>query len=138
MDPQYGDWFESAFIGEPRGQQFPPFAPDGLDDALRQMIKEADQRLRSEHDRALRPDAKLFLLINFRDMIARPLDAVGDDNDRQQLREGLASDVWTVTDAAGRAGPPDSEVSSHEVVNALNRNWDQMVTLRTRLWDRHR
>jgi hypothetical protein len=134
MEGQYEDYFASAFRGEyPR--EWHDFRPNELDAYLRDLIVGANERLIAERGVRLRPDAELFLLLNFREMIARPLDARGSVEVRDELRGGLEHDIWTVAEAAAEDAE-EPEVSGHQVVNALSKTWYRMITLRWGIWDR--
>jgi hypothetical protein len=137
VEPQYEDYFASAFRGEIDPSEWHDIPPEELNRYLRELIAGVNERLVAERGVRLRPDAQLFLLLNFRELIARPLDARGPTDVRGELRGGLEHDIWTVADAAAEEAE-EPEVSGHQVVNALSSTWYRMVTLRWGIWDRER
>jgi len=149
VNPEYRDYFASTYEGEDLREQFGVFPPDELDATLRNLIAAADDRLHEERGVRLRADAKLFLLVNFRELIVRPLDVMGSPAEREELRSVLAGDIRRVALAAADSGDTDYPVrsrdpkepdgiSSHAVVNGLARNWDQVASLRPGFWNRYR
>lgn len=83
--------------------------------------------------RRLRPDAKLFLLINLLQMIVRPVSLAGRRNQSDLGRILFADTVSPLKEAAGETR--DREVSSHAVLQALTKNWMKLNLSALKLWE---
>ncbi len=83
--------------------------------------------------RRLRPDAKLFLLINFLQMIVHPVSLAGRRNQSDLRRILFADTVSLLKEAAGETR--DRDVSSHAVLKALTKNWMKLNLSALKLWE---
>lgn len=83
--------------------------------------------------RILRPDAKLFLLVNLHQMLALPLAYVeGSRRERVAIDEIIRADLRTILHSA-REGSRE-EISGHAVVNAISRVWGQLRATEIDVW----
>jgi hypothetical protein len=83
----------------------------------------------------LREDAKAFLAVNFQGLVAVPLlnGGVPLSLVQSEIRRDIALLAGSASDAIGPV--PDSEISAHQVINGLTRNWERLKTLRHGLWE---
>ena len=151
----YARLYEEAYSGESlpasRREEF-AYAGEGFEpevtrelnqtEFIREAVEKIDQELSRERGLRLRPDSKLFLLLNFNEMIARPL-ASGGRLESGKLLSGVEKDLRLIVQRAAEEHRPhpqegelggEAEISSHYIVNALSRSWaDLHVT--GLIWD---
>jgi hypothetical protein len=83
---------------------------------------------------ALRPDARLFLLVNIHQMLVLPLAyAERLRLARLPVNEIVRDDVRTILKAA-REESNEEEISGHAVVNAVSRVWRQLRSTELEVW----
>ncbi|ROI11893.1 hypothetical protein ACLB6K_24215 (plasmid) [Microcystis aeruginosa FACHB-524] len=95
----------------------------------------------------IRPDAKLFLLVNFTDVILSPLIVTGVE-DQNILLENTAEDIKAILVAASQVSSlrgrnneitiepivENRKISSHDVLIAVQSIWSLLRTLRIEVW----
>jgi len=111
--------------------------------ALRQMIDVAERETFGGKndpvitapfpDKQLRPDAKLFLLINFLQMVVIPVSLAGKRQETDLGRSLFADIVSLLKEAAGETTGRD--VSSHAVLKALTKYWMKLNLSSLKLWE---
>jgi len=81
----------------------------------------------------VRSDARLFLLLNFDQMVFRPLTAARNLNN---ISGSISEDVTNILETARIATKEkrESEISGHEVLNACSRLWGSLKTLAKDSW----
>jgi hypothetical protein len=98
---------------------------------------------RAQVARRLRPDARYFLLVNFDEMVARPLTRAPvqsrDIATDPELVEFIADDVQTILQAAQKQVTPPAdqltaEIGGGQVVKALGQVYDQLKTVKLDVW----
>ena len=83
--------------------------------------------------RQLRPDARLFLLLNIHQMVALPLSyEVGRENP-VNLDSVLRTDLSTILQAA-REESKEGEISGHNVINAISSTWEKLQISKLEIW----
>ena len=91
----------------------------------------------------VRDDAKLFLLINFTDLIIIPvIERFSQEPstiyiNEDDFWEDVERDITFILDYAQRQqkrGKNIGEISSHSILNAINSQWNKILTLRIELW----
>jgi hypothetical protein len=102
--------------------------PRTIEDAISDAL--GDLGLSSQQ---LRPDARLFLLVNLHEMIVLPLSASPGRLEGQRLAELLRNDVRTILEAA-REPTGNNEISGHAVINAISRVWDKLRATELDVW----
>ena len=84
--------------------------------------------------RRLRPDARLFLLINLHQMVAAPLAASElAQTLLLELQEMLFQDARTII-AQARTDRPNQEISGNEILRATSKVLDDLSLSRFELW----
>jgi hypothetical protein len=83
--------------------------------------------------RQLRPDAKLFLLINFLQMIVLPVSFARRTSEADLGQALFVDTVSLLQDAAEETR--DRDVSSHAVLKALTKNWNKLNLSALKLWE---
>jgi hypothetical protein len=82
----------------------------------------------------LRPDAKLFLLINLHQMVTRPVAMRRTVSGEQPpLDSYVREDVHTILETA-KEEAREREVSGHAIVVALSRIWEKLRTNQLDVW----
>lgn len=117
--------------------------PDATGEVLRALIDRAidDANLVGR----VRPDARYFLLVNFTEMVLRPLAAGGDiaSGDLQifEARDDLKRILnWAREESTRRQfdatydQPAPVEISARDVISAIARNWDQIAVNKLDAW----
>ena len=82
----------------------------------------------------LRPDARLFLLVNFNELVAKPLahpQAFGPDGP-SDLEEMIASDTQSIVDAAANTAEP--EITSRSVLGSITPVYERLRIRGLDLW----
>jgi hypothetical protein len=112
-------------------------------ETLRQMIDSAERETFAEPTigviftpyagRRLRPDAKLFLLINFLQMIVLPV-SLSERGSNVDLRRILFADTVTLLKQSADE-TNERDVSSHAVLKALTKNWKKLNFSALKLWE---
>jgi hypothetical protein len=97
--------------------------------SLRKMIDSADSQFAQKR---LRPDAKLFLLINFGEMVAAPLARakVPQTKEMNDIRHGIEAVVKLAADVT----PARDKISSHQIVSVVPIIWGKLKSLTDKLW----
>lgn len=113
-------------------------------------INELSANLEIEND--IRPDAKLFLLVNFFELIlhpilkgrtARSLNLSPDDilNQDDELKKYLDHDLRIILKSSkqsqrelSRQRDEKRKISGHDVVNAISRSWSKLNLLKVDVW----
>jgi hypothetical protein len=95
----------------------------------------------------IRPDAKLFLLVNFTDVILAPL-IITNVEDQSVLLESTTEDIKSILVAASQVSSlrgrtneitiepivENRKISSHDVLIAVQSIWSLLRTLRIEVW----
>lgn len=79
----------------------------------------------------LREDAKYFILINFTEMIVKPLR---ERVERDRLMHDLSHDTKLLLETAALNSRNREEISGHDIVNALSKNWGELEVMKLDLW----
>lgn len=91
----------------------------------------------------VRDDAKLFLLINFTELIVIPvIERFSQEPsdiyiNEDAFWEDVERDIGFILDYAQRqkkGGKNINEISSHSILKAINSQWNNILTLRIELW----
>lgn len=117
----------SAWARRPRDDQ--------LADPVREAIDAAERTLPPA--RRLREDAKALLAVNFQDLVLVPL-RLGGRIDDIELREAITADITTLvrnSDSSGPGAADENEISGHNIIDSLSRNWGNLRVSRFRLWE---
>jgi hypothetical protein len=99
---------------------------------VRDVIEEAQEAT----DRQLREDAKALLAINFLDLVVHPL-RLGGRTSAETLASALSADIrMLIVEARPRESESSSaaQLSSHEIIDSLSKNWDRLRIVRLDLW----
>lgn len=107
-----------------------PTSPGDVD-WVRGTISDVTFAFTGEKKVLLREDAKYFILVNFAEMIARPLrEKVAPD----RLAYDLKHDLKLLLDSASFIRKEKEEISGHDIVNALAKNWAELEVMKLDLW----
>lgn len=98
--------------------------------SLRKIIDKANSQFAKNR---LRSDAKLFLLLNFGEMVAGPLAKANVP--QTTITRDIEKDIQTVVKLAADIVPASDQISSHQVVSAVNVMWGKMKSLAHKIWD---
>jgi hypothetical protein len=120
----------------PRLRPWRRFAEFPFSYRIRNLIESADARIQGNGHPGLRSDAKLILLTNFRDMVAVPVAAHGEETG--YLDSGLQADVDLLIDTAAATSLGKEPISAHAMVDTLSQNWDRLALAQIRLWGARR
>jgi len=97
----------------------------------------SDLQLQSER---LRPDARLFLLVNYYELLVRPLRLRTSPMDEEEIFSRLRSDA---THTLAKAAETTGEISGHLVMSTVNTEWHELqlgaearVVSERRIWRR--
>jgi hypothetical protein len=83
--------------------------------------------------RQLRPDARLFLLLNIHQMVALPLSYEVTPESESNLDSALREDLSTILQAASEESK-EGEISGHNVINAISRTWEKLQISKLEIW----
>lgn len=122
------------------------FPPDEIIEILK--LRRLIDRVTEEmgYSQSLRPDAKLFLLVNLHTMILEPVrSTVGLDVSNESFQKDVESDIRLLLEESVRLGlggsrssiwpgDPVSFVSSHNVIAAVNNQWRNLRMNSLSLW----
>ena len=100
---------------------------------IRSMIDAAERETFAGKTQRLRPDAKVFLLINLLQMVAVPVLASGKGRNLELGRLLFDDTITLVRRAADQA--KGQEVSSHAVLTAVANNWQKLKLSDLKLWE---
>jgi hypothetical protein len=121
--------YEAEYQRVPR--RFPPIFDMRNVRTVEDAIRDAERLL--PPGKSLRPDARLFLFVNTHQMVALPLSYnEGARLEQLPVDADIRSDLETIVVAA--ADRPESEISSHAVVSALDRVWSNLKTTSLNIW----
>jgi hypothetical protein len=106
-------------------------------DVVRKSIESTTAELELENQ--LRADARLFLLVNFHELILIPLLRTGRtdvDQSTARIQHDLIRILDTARSLAHSRSPAGSEVyvSGHTVVDALAASWNELELTSTGIW----
>jgi hypothetical protein len=144
MDDQYRQVYEAIYNDRARYPDnldrpayFDLFADHPLQPRAGRAIDGAVTRAeRLRRDGAgLRADAKALLAVNFQEMVFVPLAAVGrvgDDEIEQVVRQDIATLVSAAEPSWARG---EREITGHQIVSSLSRNWANLGLSRFNLWE---
>lgn len=127
-------WFRFGFPRTGREVEF--------GETIRSAIETASEAVRRRNGTEVRPDAKYFLLLNLLQMLAMPI-LIARREDPGRVEEDAAYDVDLILRDASesRIAPTQSpsndrlEISAHQVIDAVSRNWSKLRLSRVRIWD---
>jgi hypothetical protein len=109
-------------------------------------IRDAILTAEETEEARLREDARWFLLVNFYELIFRPLSGRMSAAERERLLEAVRKDVHTIVRAAvdRRAKESttaeiegqsrDAELSAHDIIAAIDSRWGNLQTAAQDLW----
>jgi hypothetical protein len=88
----------------------------------------------SQRRQVLRADAKVFLLLNFAELFARPVQVHGDFS-REQINQIITLDMETIVRNASRELTPERpEISAHMVLQSVAATWPYLELSKVRVW----
>lgn len=85
----------------------------------------------------LRPDAKLFLVTNFNQMVVKPLLIAREEKQLNISRESLANNIKNDLLAIIKYSvgiKKESQVSGHEVMRAIDELWGNLESTKFEIW----
>lgn len=144
MDERYRELYAAIYVGRTtpelgsveRLSPFwlrPPLWDPFVAEATRDVIESAERE--AAGNRRLREDARALLAVNMQDLIVLPLQLGG----RVSVEEVIADvreDAKLLVAESRSASPEEPEISGHEIVDSLSRNWGRLRVSRFRLWER--
>jgi hypothetical protein len=131
--------YELASRGLTTAERAPQIGLGIVERALDAVLKEL------RYDDRLRPDARLFLVVNVHQMVVLPL-LIGPSDVRvqfsglarqdfpSQLEQAVVRDLRTILVEASLDSVSSHEISAHAVVNATARNWARLEILGFDVW----
>lgn len=145
MTPDYHKVYEVLYAEYPyeivkdyRYRRFAPVNEFYLVRTVRRFIDKADK------NDQLRADAKYFLLINFHQMIIKPLLegrflSSNGSYDASKLEDDIQSDIELIVSSStssleSRLEPTGERTSGHAVIHSIDSLWRQLKTTRLDLW----
>lgn len=90
--------------------------------------------LETNLDRRLRPDGRLFLLMNFVEMVAAPVlirASMAGEGQIPGLMEKVTADLTTILNASESE---NGEISGHSVLEAITRSWQSLKLMELDIW----
>lgn len=125
MDQRYESYFADRLRGYQRERLAAqvPFTED-VQMAVRDGIRAAEL----PPSISVRPDAVAFLVINLHEMVLLPTTAIEPDRAPSLVHEELPRDVAQIVQGAARQAQAgnDSEVSAHDVLQAVSATWPDL------------
>jgi hypothetical protein len=98
---------------------------------VRETIDQVASTFAGQKKIPLREDAKYFLLVNFAEMIVRPLrERVGSE----RLKHDLNHDLGILLDSIAFQDKGKQEISGHELIDALSKNWGRLDIMKLQFW----
>lgn len=88
-------------------------------------------------DQSLREDAKLFLLVNFHQMVLKPvLNSNSHNHNMEDLMRSLNDDIYLIlqTCRENMNTHNKSYISAHMILSAIDQRWEDIKTLIKDLW----
>lgn len=170
MRPEFYEVYENLYRDFlfVRLQQWRPITDESLKPAtVRDLIYETQRAIDNAAEKKggdrVRPDARYFLLLNFYEMVLRPIALVGRLDDeaqgrlsRENLREDINHDIDLILETAeeyaseGDEQPRDHwghlpaererrrEITGHSVIDAIHSAWDKIKFNEYLYWGRIR
>lgn len=89
---------------------------------VRDLIEAAVSGLQLQPER-LRPDARLFLLVNYYELLVLPLRLGTSPMDEEEIFSRLGSDA---THTLAKAAETTGEISGHLVMSTVSTEWDEL------------
>jgi hypothetical protein len=140
MGPAYERYYKqrlAQLASSRRAASVSPFVPD-VAEAVDRGIGDAGL----PEPYRVRPDARLFLVINFEEFVVLPTSSVEGLATAYPLprlvRDNIPRDVARIVEAAlqqtGAAG--DVEISGHDVMRAIATNWERLSFAQPWRWER--
>lgn len=113
------------FIGflESEGNFF--FGPTNAGHILRGVIDRAVKDIEGARSLTVRPDAKLWLLVNFRSLIAWPM-IIARKERRRSIFGQIQEDIYQILFLAKAT---NKEISAHAVLSTVTQYWDQLQSV---------
>ncbi|RZA01240.1 MAG: hypothetical protein EOP47_11400 [Sphingobacteriaceae bacterium] len=137
MNIEYSRAYENLYadyVYDERRMIYPYFRYEY--DLIRTIMRAIDQNSKGLIN--FRPDAAYFLLVNFHQMIVRPLlevrtytKFIGNESELNQL---INDDIKTIIQTAVNKATPDNEITGHAVMEAINNLWRQLRTTKLEIW----
>jgi hypothetical protein len=125
MDAAYGEIYERLFNDAYREAEFPGIR-------VKTVIEHVDASLSASHGVHLRSDAKYMLLVNFADIVVRPI--LLHDAESAYTVDDMKDDVHLLATKAVNLRASDGDVSAHQMIDALSKNWNELKLTKVQLW----
>lgn len=134
MDPRYEAYFESRLAGY-RSQRLAAQIP--FTDDVARAIGEGIRAAELPPQISVRPDALAFLLINLHEMVVLPTTVIAPGEAPSLVGQELPNDVTTIVRSASQYAQEsgDSEVSAHDVMQAVSASWSDLQFAATWRWE---
>src|SRR4051794_32920686 len=124
MGPRYARYFRDRLetLAFRRYAADSPFAEDAYR-AIRRALDDADLL----SPLVIRPDAELFLVLNFYELVVLPSTGVEPDEAPSLVFDAIPGDVRLIVESAAQraASLGDVEISGHDVLQAISANWER-------------
>jgi hypothetical protein len=130
MDPRFYSVYQTHYLSY--GEELDPRRRE-LALRTRDIIEEAVEGWYVSE--RIRPDAKLFLLVDFHRLLVMPLVESGrmtPDEDFGRLGDDTGFIISSARDLADR--DQEEEISSHRVVDTVSQEWDNLQLTRESIW----
>ena len=98
---------------------------------VRRAIDDTTSAFAKERKVLLREDAKYFILINFAEMIVSPMR---QRVEHDRLMHDLKHDTRLLLETATLDRKNKEEISGHDIVNALSKNWGELDVMKLDVW----
>ena len=137
MRPEFYDAYRDLADIYRISERYPfPFPVRRLRPDVRLVTEAIDAVLREMGlEQRLRPDARLFLVVNVHQMVVLPLSYTAHMPPRDLLKDMIRDDIRSVLQVAISSERRDQrEVSGHAVVNALSQVWEKLRITEFQLW----
>lgn len=140
MKRKYYEIYEALYTDylndfEYRRRRLPSSNEYKLVRTIRQSIDKANK------ENILRPDSKLFLIVNYHHLIVRPLiderpprrDFPDDKELLIKLESSIQTDINTIISESRDIGNQE-EISGHQVMRTIDKLWETLKTTKLEIW----
>ncbi|NIJ46632.1 hypothetical protein FHR24_003127 [Wenyingzhuangia heitensis] len=102
-----------------------------------ELIKREINKFEYENNYPFRYDAKYFLLINFNNMIVKPILHLIIKGDKEflepQINDLIKTDIKTILDNSLRL-KTEEKISGHEIMKSIDTLWPNLNSTKMELW----
>lgn len=102
-----------------------------------EIIDETIDEISNNNKIIIRPDAKFFLLLNFHQMIIKPILIRKKENtkeDVQEIESYIKEDLNKIILSAAILSEEEEDISSHKIMTSIDNLWNTLNSTKLELW----